>query len=397
MSEKNDPYYLDSVHLSGYKSIKNVDVQFKPGLNIIIGKNAAGKTNFLSFLNQSLNTSFDGLFDFSSKISFKGSSDVEFESTNYLAEKKEDTFKILRAQEPKTTIKINGIECFTDDENTSKELHEEKFMLFPSFIKHGIPHNKELIDTPLLIKSNLINRSGVFRKIVDTNNSFFLRVFIAQLLLLGGFDVQQDEKEIRKRIMNSFNELDKIKKPIIKFSPIEDLRFSKDFNVFNDGETLTISNLFIEYKIKGSWHPFSNLSDGTQRLFCLISEVSYSGNLYLSKEGLGMVEYAYSRIILVEEPELGVHPHQLMQLMQFLKEESRTKQIIVTTHSPLVLDVLEQDELENIIIAYHEDNKEGTKLRHLDAAEIAKAKEYLKEDYLSDYWKYSDLEKSTSS
>ena len=50
--------YLKEVHLSGYKSIKDVEIDFQPGLNIIIGKNAAGKTNFLKFLNNSYHILF---------------------------------------------------------------------------------------------------------------------------------------------------------------------------------------------------------------------------------------------------------------------------------------------------------------------------------------------------
>jgi predicted ATP-dependent endonuclease of OLD family len=78
--------------------------------------------------------------------------------------------------------------------------------------------------------------------------------------------------------------------------------------------------------------------------------------------------------------------------MLFLKEQSRHKQIIITTHSPQVLDILNKDELGNIIIASYEKG-EGTKLRHLDEKEIAKAQQYMEEDYLSDYWRFSDLEK----
>ncbi len=42
--------YIKSVKLSGYKSIKDLEVEFLPGMNIIIGENGSGKTNFLEFL-----------------------------------------------------------------------------------------------------------------------------------------------------------------------------------------------------------------------------------------------------------------------------------------------------------------------------------------------------------
>jgi len=204
-----------------------------------------------------------------------------------------------------------------------------------------------------------------------------------------------DVNKIEKRIINDFKEVDKIKNLLVRFSPIEDIRFNKNINIFldEDAEGYTVNNLFIEFKIQGSWHPFENLSDGTKRLFYIISEIGFPGKLHFSGAGFGFNDSESKRIVLIEEPELGVHPHQLMLLMEFLKIESQKKQIIVTSHSPIILDILEEEELNRIIIAFSDNKKEGTKLRHLSKPEKAKAKLYLENDYLSDYWKYSDLEK----
>ena len=45
--------YISRVHLKGYKSIRDLEIDFKPGLNIIIGPNGSGKTNFLEFIVES--------------------------------------------------------------------------------------------------------------------------------------------------------------------------------------------------------------------------------------------------------------------------------------------------------------------------------------------------------
>lgn len=39
---------MDSIHIKGYKSIKDAEIQLKP-INILIGANGSGKSNFLSF------------------------------------------------------------------------------------------------------------------------------------------------------------------------------------------------------------------------------------------------------------------------------------------------------------------------------------------------------------
>ncbi|WP_309332700.1 AAA family ATPase [Mucilaginibacter sp.] len=97
-------------------------------------------------------------------------------------------------------------------------------------------------------------------------------------------------------------------------------------------------------------------------------------------------------LVLIEEPELGIHPHQFNLLMNFLKEQSEHKQIIISTHSPKALDHLSPDELNSILITYY-DLKKGTQIRHLTNKEITKAKKYMKEvGFFSDYWLLSDLE-----
>ena len=149
---------------------------------------------------------------------------------------------------------------------------------------------------------------------------------------------------------------------------------SRNINVYEDLES--IENIYFEFYINNQWVPWSYLSDGTKRIFYLITEVTALRN---------------NGVALIEEPELGVHPHQLHLLTQFLKEQSESKQIIITTHSPQVLNVLDADELNRIIIAEMIDN--GTQLKHLDERRIEKARSYMRDEaYLSDYWLHSDLE-----
>ena len=98
------------------------------------------------------------------------------------------------------------------------------------------------------------------------------------------------------------------------------------------------------------------------------------------------------KIFLLEEPELGIHPDQLHKLLLFLREQSEKRQIIITTHSPQVLDMLNENELDRITIC-ELDEKKGTQFRNLKKAQIATAKKYMKEvGFLSDYWRYGSLE-----
>ncbi len=397
MEEKKKDFYLNNVKLAGYKSVLGVDINFKRGLNIIIGKNSAGKTNFLTFLNSQLNFSYNHLFDFNSKLTFQGESQVSINSKSVNISKENRDLTKLEKNDVEISVSKNDNSINDVDEKNVHDLIRKKgLFLSNTFIKHGIPEYYSLLSTPYTytIDSDGFSKN-LMSLILKENEPFFIRNILANMLYLS-IDIDKEGlsiPKIKKNLSKVFSKIDIIKKYLKKYSPIEDMRFSKNFNIFydKDKEQYTINNLFIEFKIFNNWHPFSNLSDGTKRLFYIISEVGYFDNFHFSSQGALLLPHNSNRIILIEEPELGIHPHQLIKLMEFLKEASENHQIIVTTHSPIILDILNKNELDRIIIAYN--NNFETELRHLNDNEVSKALKYIKNDFLSDYWKYSDLEK----
>jgi ABC-type uncharacterized transport system ATPase subunit len=50
-------------------------------------------------------------------------------------------------------------------------------------------------------------------------------------------------------------------------------------------------------------------------------------------------------LILIEEPENGLHPSRIGDVMQVLREVSNTSQILLATHHPLVINELQPDEV----------------------------------------------------
>jgi len=60
-NKHTNPAYISHVHLKGYKSIIDTEVELHPGLNILIGPNGSGKTNFLEFLYKIITIKFDKL------------------------------------------------------------------------------------------------------------------------------------------------------------------------------------------------------------------------------------------------------------------------------------------------------------------------------------------------
>jgi predicted ATPase len=54
---------------------------------------------------------------------------------------------------------------------------------------------------------------------------------------------------------------------------------------------------------------------------------------------------APTALLLVEEPENGLHPARISEVMRVLREISKTTQVLIATHSPLVVNELEPNEV----------------------------------------------------
>ena len=76
----------------------------------------------------------------------------------------------------------------------------------------------------------------------------------------------------------------------------------------------------------------SSLSDGTLRFMALAT-------LFLQPK-----EYRPS-VILVDEPELGMHPYAITLLASLMKQASTETQVIVATQSSLLLDHFEPEQV----------------------------------------------------
>jgi predicted ATPase len=84
---------------------------------------------------------------------------------------------------------------------------------------------------------------------------------------------------------------------------------------------------------------------------------------------LGLLALLYQepalRILLIEEPETGIHPRRIHEVLAFIRKiaEEKGVQVIMTTHSPLVLDEFAQDTDAIFVFDTHEGE---TKVRSME-------------------------------
>lgn len=86
-------------------------------------------------------------------------------------------------------------------------------------------------------------------------------------------------------------------------------------------------------------------------------------------------------LICLEEPELGIHPDLLPTVTELLQECAERTQLVVTTHSEVIVDVL-TDRPEAVIVC-EKNSEQGTQLKRLTKVEM---EVWLKDYSLGDLW-----------
>ena len=112
--------------------------------------------------------------------------------------------------------------------------------------------------------------------------------------------------------------------------------------------------------------PAERLSDGTLRYLSLIAILCHPDP---------------PPLVCIEEPELGLHPDAIPAVAEMLKDASTRTQLIVTTHSPDLIDEL-SDTAESVVVC--ERTEKGTQMERLDPKPL---KEWIDNYRLGGAWK----------
>ncbi len=114
----------------------------------------------------------------------------------------------------------------------------------------------------------------------------------------------------------------------------------------------------------------SSLSDGTLRFIALATLLFLPATLRPS-------------VILMDEPELGLHPYAVTLLASLVKQASVETQVILATQSPLLLDHFDP---EDVLVADREDG--ATKLTRLEPERL---RDWLNEYSLGQLWEKNEF------
>lgn len=121
-----------------------------------------------------------------------------------------------------------------------------------------------------------------------------------------------------------------------------------DFDVSVEGGTVQVFFTEGDFTI-----PATRLSDGTLRYLCLLAI---------------LCDPQPPALICIEEPELGLHPDILPKLADRLIEASQHTQLIITTHSDILVDAMTERPEVVVVCERHEGRTEMRRLKREDLA-----------------------------
>lgn len=340
---------MNKIKIKGYKSIKDLDLELAP-INILIGSNGSGKSNFLSFFSFLENIyrknlqGYVALNGSTEKFLHKGSKETKEIECSLEFPNNEYSFKLGNNQ---------GVFIFEEEDYVFKN---DSYKVKKYTTETNI--NKVTLFRVNYIKSYL---SGVKKyHFHDTGKD---SPFHKESNISSDYNVlYSDGRNLAALLYNI-----KIKKPIVYqriISVIESIApYFFDFQL----EPKDNENIKLLWKNKHSEQIYNSydLSDGTIRFIALATL---------------LLQPKLPETLIIDEPELGLHPFAIAKLSGLIKSASQKGcQIIMATQS---VELINHFNAEDIIAV---DNRNGESVfTRLDSEKLSI---WLEDEYkIGDMW-----------
>jgi len=345
MSTKNP---IDKISIQGFKSIESLEGLHLKNLNILIGANGSGKTNFISYFRMlgemadgrlqnwaSKQGSADRIVSFGVKETIKLTSFIEFGLNGY-------EFILEPTIEGAFTFKSERLffdgpyfgpkKIFLGSGHTESKLKQEfeksskgsvADYCYSSIASWKVFHFHDTSDT-----------AGV-KRVCSLHDNEYLRSDASNLAAFL-YRLNQDYPDVYQQV----------RKTVSLAIPFFDDFVLKPQKLPSEEEQLRLL-----WRQKDSDYAFwpSQLSDGSIRFICLVT---------------ALLQPDPPSTIIIDEPELGLHPYAITLLGSLLRSASKRMQVIVSTQSvPLVnefsigdLIVVERESNSTVFNRYAEDD-----------------------------------------
>ena len=356
-----DSTFITRVVLKNYKSIAACDVRLQP-LTFLVGRNGAGKSNFLDalrFVADSLNSSLEhavrdrgGINDvrrrshghpnhFSIRLEFALPRDATGYYAFSISARKHGEYEVrdeacvIQAQllGPEMYFRVNcGTVTGTNVDVVPAAARDRLYLVNAS----GLPEFRPVYDAFSQMGFYNLNPDKIRDLQAPDPREVLVRdgSNLTSILNQLSPSAKEDVKEYLSWVVPGVRKID-----VERLGPKETLEFRQD--------------------VAGTKHPWrfraNNMSDGTLRALGILVAL-FHGDRDTQKR---------VPLVGIEEPEIALHPAAAGVLLDALRDAAEKKQVIVTSHSP---DLLDNDDLSADSILAVEANSGNTEIAEIDEA-----------------------------
>jgi len=353
---------LEEITLTGYKSIRELkNFRLSGGLNVLIGANGSGKTNFIRFF-ELLGHLMDLNKRLQNYVSARGRADAFlFRGMKVTPEFKAD-LKFDQCEYKFTLEAADDRSLFFADESVSFPSH---YFPGPYRGSGGSGHLESIIarlPAPVGVwfqdtirgwrvyhfqdsspSAPVMGLCNVMDNDVLHGNATNLAAFLLRMARENPASYAQIEETVRQVA------------PFFGAFVLKEVAPGQTQLLWKD----RYSDLL--------YYPHQ-LSDGTLRYICLATL---------------LLQPNPPSTIIIDEPELGLHPYAIKLLVSMLHEAAQRAQLIVSTQASLLLDELTP---EQVIVVNHQDGE--SRFERLDSGRL---QDWLKEYTLGQLWEKNEL------
>lgn len=349
---------IESINIQNFKSIKDLTLKLGP-VNVLIGPNGAGKSNFVNFFSfvyaiydQRLDVytsergGADRILYLGRKVSDTLIGRIDFDNTNeYVFELSPDAqngFFFLKEADVFNMRK--GIMYQVDNwsENVYGRGHKESIIRTKVSTRAG--YVKKHLESFRVYHFHDTSKTAPLKQTARLDDNRFLRADGSNLPAFL-YRLQQDETI-------AFNRTEAIIRTIAPYFDRFDLQPTGDYIRLNWRQKGT--NMYLDA---------SDFSDGTLRFIALSTLLAQPNP---------------PKTIIIDEPELGLHPYAISVLAGLVKGIKKSTQVILSTQS---VNLVNEFEPEDVIIVENRDNESTFKRLEKDTLT-----NWLEEYTLSELW-----------
>lgn len=336
-----DTAMIESVRIRGFRSLADVEILELPRAAVLIGANGSGKSNFIRFfemLSWMIQSRQLGEF-----IAFHGGADDQLFGGNRVTPRLDATIT-MRTDSGRNDYRFalshaHPDRFFFSDESfrfsTGTYPTEAKWQFLGSGHREAMivevaysgRESNEFIDvnrTTARVIANLLRNCAVFQFHDTSDNSSFKM----------GWDTE-DNNYLRRHGGNLAAVLRRLEREDVRRYEMICRQVGRILPVFDRfAIEESYGKVHLRWKAKWTDKTFGAhlTSDGSLRFFALVTLLN------LPREML-------PDVLLLDEPELGLHPAAITLVGDMIKSLSVERQVIVATQSPLLVNAFDLDEI----------------------------------------------------